>query len=246
MEKGYQYTDTHEIGYFDVDKNKNLKIPTLIDICNNASSLHSEVYGVGINYLKENNYGWVFLKMSLTLNRVPKYLETIKLTTYSVGTKRFFASRYFEIHDEKGEVVGILKGLYCLIDTTTRKPIPIPEGLMEKYGTFNKYITLRDLRLSPFESADRVKNFEVRYYDIDTNGHVNNGIYPLWGFESLPLTYHDEKQLASLDIIFEKEVFYGDHLRVETKNDDENTILQTIYNGDNEVTTLLRSTWKDL
>lgn len=246
MEKGYQYTDTYEISYFDVDKNKDLKIPTLIDMCNNASSLHSEAYDVGIDYLRENNYGWVFLKMSLTLNRIPKYLDTIKITTYSVGTKKYFASRYFEIHDEEGNEIGMVKGLYCLIDTNTRKPLPIPEGLMERYGTFNQYIALRELRLKAPEIVNWEKNFEVRYYDIDTNGHVNNGVYPMWGLEALPLVYHDEKQLLSLDIIFEKEVFYGNAIRVATKKENENSILQAIYNSDNEITTLIKSTWKNL
>lgn len=62
MEKGYAYTTSYEISYFDVDKNKNLKIHTLIDICNNASFLHSESYGLGISYLKEKGFIWVFLK----------------------------------------------------------------------------------------------------------------------------------------------------------------------------------------
>lgn len=244
MEKGYQYTGKYEISYFDVDKNKNLKIHTLIDICNNISSLHSESYNIGINYLKENNFAWVFLKTSIELNRIPKYLDTLTVTTYAVGVKKFFASRFFDIYDQNGENIGTIKGLYCLIDTTTRKPIPIPNGLMERYGTKNSCIALKELKLKPPAPISWKKEFEVRYYDIDTNGHVNSSIYPMWCLEALPINYHENKIITSMDIIFEKEVTYGEKIMVTSTNIDENNIIQGIYNSNNDLTTLVRSSFK--
>ena len=245
MEKGHQYDMNYEINYFDADKNKELKIHNLIDICNNASSLHSEAYDVGIDYLKDNSFTWVFLKSSINLNKIPKYKDKIKINTYSVGAKRFFASRYFEIIDETENEIGIIKGLYCLIDTKTRKPVPIPEGLMDRYGTSNSYVALKDLKLKPPAKKDWEKKFEVRYYDIDTNGHVNNSVYPMWCLETLPISFHEEKQLISMDIIFEKEVFYGHEVKIISQIEDDNTILQGIYNSNNEVTTLIKTIKKE-
>lgn len=246
MKKGNQYALDYQINYYDIDKNENIKIPSLIDICNNVSSLHSEVYSVGTDYLKEKDYAWVFIKSQLILKKIPKFLDRIKITTYSVGGKRFFASRYFDITDQKGQEIGRIKGLYCLINTKTRKPINIPKELMEKYETESQHITLRDLKLNEPTSSYKENKFNVRFFDIDTNGHVNNGVYILWALESLPLQYHENLQLTSLEIIFEKEIVYGDIAHIKTYNLDtgENEIIQAIYNDKNEVTTLLKTTWK--
>lgn len=53
-----------------------------------------------------------------------------------------------------------MKCLYYLIDTDIRKPVPIPKDLMERYGTYNEYVSLKYLKLKPSAKASWEKNLK--------------------------------------------------------------------------------------
>ena len=58
------------------------------------------------------------------------------------------------------------------------------------------------------------KKFNVRYSDIDSNGHVNNVNYVEWAIESVPLEVVKNFNIERIKIIFEKESIYGDEVNV--------------------------------
>lgn len=243
--KGHEFQNEYTLGYFDVDKNQNLKIPTLIDMCNNTSTMQSESLDMGLSFLEKHSAAWIFCKIRVELTQIPKFKDTIIVKTYAVGFKRYFASRKFEILNSAGEQIGLVQGLYCLIDTNTRRPMVIPEDHVAAYGATDETILLRDLRMKALPQYDYNEGFKVRYFNIDTNGHTNSGVYPMWALESLPLEYHDNKKLKQMDIIFEKEVLIGEEVTVKTKLEN-NTATQAMFNSDNNTTTLIQSIWEDL
>ncbi|AMP21087.1 hypothetical protein AZF37_07825 [endosymbiont 'TC1' of Trimyema compressum] len=62
-----------------------------------------------------------------------------------------------------------------------RKPVKIPTEIMKFYdeGFETDMICLKDMKIQPVETPEMEKKYTVRYSDIDTNGHVNNSVYPL-------------------------------------------------------------------
>lgn len=242
--KGHEFQSQFTIDYQDVDKNQNLKIPNLIDMCNNTSTKQSETLRMGLDFLEKHQAAWIFCKLKVRLDRIPYYKETITINTYSVGSRKYFASRNFEILDSNKKQIGLVEGLYCLIDTISRRPMVIPEEHMKAYGTLEEVVLLKDLRLKQLDTYDFEEEFKVRFFDIDTNGHTNSGIYPTWALESLPLKYHDNKILKELSIIYEKEVLLDEKVTVKTKLEN-NQVSQVICNAQGKSTTLLESVWTD-
>ena len=245
------YTHKHNIEYYDVDQHKRLKLQNLLDIINNASFLESEQRGCSLEFLAERNLTWVFCKMELVIKKAPTFQEKIYVKTFPIGSKRYFASRKFEVFDESGEEIAYAYGLYFLIETEKRKPVKIPADIMEYYGEGfeTDMICLKDLKILPVEAPKMEKGSKVRYSDIDTNGHVNNAVYPLWAIETLPLEYLDNYQLKKLKVIFEKEVFLDNSIKVATDFNQESkklTASHTIYNEDNDVVCLLNSHWEKI
>ena len=92
------------------------------------------------------------------------------------------------------------------------------------------------------ESEDISKEFNVRYSDIDSNGHVNNVKYIEWAIESVPVDVVKEYQLERVKVIFEKETTYGNKVNVVSQilNQDNNRIhtLHTIKDNNVEFTKL--------
>ena len=72
--------------------------------------------------------------MELVINRAPTFKEKIYVKTFPLGSRRYFASREFEVFDERGNEIAYAYGLYFLIDTEKRKPVKIPENIMTCYG----------------------------------------------------------------------------------------------------------------
>lgn len=242
------YTQEHTIEYYDVDKHKRLKLQNLLDIVNNASFLQSEELGCGLEYLASQDLTWVFYKMELVIKRAPTFKEKISVRTYALGSRRYYASRKFEVFDENGNEIAYAYGLYFLIDIEKRKPAKIPDTLMKCYGESfaSDVVCLRDLKLKPIKEAKMERSYRVRFSDIDTNGHVNNAVYPLWAIESLPIDIYEDHHLNKVEIIFEKEVFLDNDIKVATDYEKSVDTLEgshTIYNEDNETVCHLKTYW---
>ncbi|AMP21086.1 hypothetical protein AZF37_07820 [endosymbiont 'TC1' of Trimyema compressum] len=55
--------------------------------------------------------------MELVIKTAPTFKEIIYVKTYPIGSRRYFASRKFEVYDESGKEIAYAYGLYFLIDT---------------------------------------------------------------------------------------------------------------------------------
>ena len=87
-----------------------------------------------------------------------------------------------------------------------------------------------------------VKEFEVRYNDLDVNGHANNGNYITWAFETLDYEFLTNHKIKTLDMFFKKEAKYGEKIISEVEIKD-NTTVHRIKNLNNEDLCLVQCEW---
>ena len=67
------------------------------------------------------------------------------------------------------------------------------------------------------EKVTNEKQFQIRYSDIDSNGHVNNVKYAELALEAVPEDIIKNYTLSRIKIIFEKETKYGDVVTILTE-----------------------------
>jgi len=79
---------------------------------------------------------------------------------------------------------------------------------------------LNFLKVHPLDRIDYSQEFKVRYDDIDVNKHVNNMNYIVWAFEALPKEFRDNYKLKILDMVYKKEIQYGNTVLSEVQIDD--------------------------
>lgn len=89
-------------------------------------------------------------------------------------------------------------------------------------------------KIKPLERVDAEKIFEIRFDDIDVNNHVNNANYIIWAFELLDFNFRSTKKLKTLDMVFKKEIKYGEKVlsQVEVQNDKTTHILKNAETGE--------------
>ncbi|MGV8984562.1 acyl-[acyl-carrier-protein] thioesterase [Clostridium sp.] len=237
----------YNIHYYEVDIHKRALITSIIDYLGDMAMYQSEILGVGIGHLKENNTAWVLYKWDITMDSYPLLNETIKVKTFAHSFRKFYAYRKYEILDAKGNKIGYADSVWILINTNRRRPIRITEDMYVAYGIDNSNNDALDIPNIPeINTVDSEKKFQVRYSDIDTNVHVNNVKYVAWALETMPKDIVLDYVLKNIKVTYIKETTYGETIKVSTEIiKEENKVIcrHKIINAEGTELTLLESTW---
>ncbi|MCB2892019.1 acyl-[acyl-carrier-protein] thioesterase [Streptococcus suis] len=182
---GLTYQENFTIPFDMCDVKQIVKLPDLISYCLGLSGRQSEELGRSDLYVfQEFGLIWVVTDYELTIQALPKYNETITIKTEAVAYNKFFCHRMFYIYDEAGKLLMDILCYFVLIDFETRKLAPVPEDLIAPYQSEKVKKLPRALKYQLLEKPS-VQEFPVRYFDLDMNGHVNNGKYLEWMYEAL-------------------------------------------------------------
>ena len=242
-----KYSKDYEINYYDVDSNLKCKLSSLVNFFCDIGNAQTEYLGETIDDLLAKNVAWVFYKYDIKIYEYPKYRDKIKVQTIPAAFNKFYAYRRYSVFNEEGKLLAEGIALFFMIDINRRRPTRISHEHMKLYDAEDVNglkIDMDDLMC--IESEDISKEFNVRYSDIDSNGHVNNVKYIEWAIESVPVDVVKEYQLERVKVIFEKETTYGNKVNVVSQilNQDNNRIhtLHTIKDN-NVVFTKLELIW---
>lgn len=244
------YINKYEVNYHDVDYNLQCKLPSILNFLCDIGSRQSASLGDTIERLKEKGYAWIFYKYDIKMHKYPKYLDEIYIKTIPCGFKKFYAHRRYELTNAEGELLGEAVALFFLVNIDKRRPMRIPEEEYNLYGldtSENEDIKMEEILKIDEDENSFKKKFNVRYSDIDSNGHVNNVNYVEWAIESVPLEVVKSFDIERIKVIFEKESIYGDEVNVSAtliKEGDNITSIHTIKNQEEKELTKLEILWK--
>lgn len=133
----------------------------------------------------DDPHGWVVRRTEMWVERFPKYLDTIRLTTWCGGVGSHWAERRTRI-----EIVadGVMQpaveaaALWVRVDLQTLKPLSLTPRFRELIGeaangrkVSARLLIGRDLSVdkAPSSSFD----MPLRFADFDAVGHLNNAVY---------------------------------------------------------------------
>jgi medium-chain acyl-[acyl-carrier-protein] hydrolase len=217
-----------------------LKPSALFNFLQDMASWHAEALGFGYSHIYPD--AWVLLKYRAEFDEYPSGLFSLEITTEPRGYQKLFAYRDFEIYSGQKRL-GRVSSLWAIVNDkgfvspqTLNNPIMGPLQKRENDLEFAK--------IPPLKKADAVKNFKIRYEDIDINGHVNNINYIIWAFEALSFDFRSSHRLKTIDVIFKKEVKYGSEIISQAEFKDENTTIHAIKNAEtNEDLCYIQAVW---
>ncbi|WP_027626095.1 acyl-[acyl-carrier-protein] thioesterase [Clostridium lundense] len=240
----------YEIHYYEVDYKRRVLITNIINYFCDVATKQSEDRNVGLDYMRENNIAWVLYKWHIDVHRYPLHGEKVIVTTRPHSFRKFYGYRKFQIIDEKGEIIVEANSIWFLIDIKKRRPKRINDYILEAYKVSKDNDERGILEIPDIacvESIDNEKTFNVRYSDIDTNGHVNNVKYVSWAIETVPLEIIKNYALKSITINYEKETKYGEIINafVQIIKEDKKIIcIHKITDKEGNELTIAQSIWK--
>ncbi len=202
------------------DKNKNLLPSFALKLVQSISVLHCESMGI---YEKISSRGQVFLitKQLCEFARPIKAGETVTLFTAPTEISRGIFPRITYFRDENGEKIGYCDARWFLFDTKSRRPLRTFDSDIE----YPRVTGFKHQRIVfPVSEMEFFKTENVRYSQIDTNGHLNNTEY---------LNYLSDVTkdafIKKFQVSYKKEILSGEiKLEIAKTN---NTVHLAGYNG---------------
>lgn len=239
-----KYEKTFYVHSYNIDNNRTLSIPSLIEFMLETAGMHTELCGVGWKILKDHNVFWVLSKLFVKIESFPKWNENLRIETWSTGLKGVFAQRSFYVYNENGNVIMQALSDWLMLSTLTRR-IMRTDRFMKSFPHRNEKVLEYDMPKMPIpENLKTIINLNVQYSEIDMNGHMNSAKYPeriinAIGFKSLNKTKLDYIYLNYL-----KEAIYDENIISKIEFIDNTTCVGQITDIDDVTKFSMCFKWK--
>ncbi|MFV0561280.1 MAG: acyl-ACP thioesterase domain-containing protein [Enterococcus sp.] len=203
-----QYTNQHEVAYFECDVNQMMTIPALLAVALKISGEQSDQLGVGEEVVHHLGLGWVITNYTLEITQMPRVGETVKITTQATEYNKYFCYRTFWFRDQEGNDLVKIDSVFVLMDFEKRKMSSVRDEIVAPFESEKIKKIKRQPKIEKIESGEMLP-YRVRFYDIDSNQHVNNAIYFNWMIDVLGHEFLTNYTPTGVVVRFDKEVEYG-------------------------------------
>lgn len=185
----------------------------------------------------ERGFLWVISRMSFKVYRLPKYDDLVFLSTFALKKMRNFFPRYYILRNSKGEKLIEGEAIWCLIDQNTRKIIDPRDYKIQIHQVSLPLDINRDeinMYIPNIKNPTKEEKREVRYSDLDLNGHMTNYRYADWYLDMHDISFFKENKITAFKIAFLSEAKYGQDIDLVFENQG-NIDLLLGKNGDNKI-----------
>lgn len=206
---GLTYQMNMKIPFDMADMNGHIKLPDVILLSLQVSGMQSIELGVSDKAILEDyNLVWIITDYDIEVIRLPRFAEEITIETEALSYNRLFCYRRFTIYDEAGQDLIHMMATFVLMDRDSRKVHAVePEIVAPFQSEFSKKL-MRGPKYANLEEPVS-KDYYVRFYDLDMNGHVNNSKYLDWIFEVMGADFLTHYIPKKINLKYVKEVRPG-------------------------------------
>lgn len=228
------YTMSYTVAYYDGNITRTMNISSMLAVLILASEKQSEELQRGEEFVASFGLAWVIVAYEMTIHRLPKVEETLTIRTQAIAYNKYFCYRHFWIEDAAGELCVFVKADFALIDKENRKISRVLPEIIVPYESEKITYIARGEKILPVVNGN-FATYQVRFFDIDSNQHVNNAVYFQWLLDVLGYDFLTHYQPTTIRVKFDKEVYYGEEIEshyAQTQNDAQTLTCHEIRIGE--------------
>ncbi|MDR2069709.1 MAG: acyl-ACP thioesterase [Spirochaetaceae bacterium] len=211
------WQETFPLRFGSIDRSDRLTLAATFDFFQEVAISHAENLGVGREAMARTGQGWVLSRISVFLERRPRWGETITVRSWPRGWDRLFAVRDYDIRDASDTPVVRGRSNWLILDIEKRRPLR-PQAVMDTLP-LNEGLDALPGGAGALETRDalaRAGERHARYSDIDYNGHVNNARYIQWIQDVTGPGLLEQADEMRLDINYLSEIKSGEAIELWT------------------------------
>jgi acyl-ACP thioesterase len=235
MEKLAVWSENCEVRFGAIDKSDTMTLDAVLDFFQEAAISHAENLGVGREAMASSNQAWILSRMSVEINRRPKYGETVTVRTWPRGGEKLFALRDFDIRDAADSPVVQARSCWVIIDMEKRRPLR-PQAVMDSLPQNKGMDALLPagtlaVGVEQRPSLEKIAERQALYSDVDFNGHVNNVSYIRWIEDTLDPSLLEKSARMRLDINYLNEVLADEMTEIWSEQITDDASLSFAFEG---------------
>ncbi|MDR1786948.1 MAG: acyl-ACP thioesterase [Treponema sp.] len=211
------WREEHPVRFTAVDRSDRLSLAAAFDLFQEAALCHAESLGVGRDSLARTGQVWVLSRMSVYMERRPRFGERMTVETWPRGWEKLFAVRDYRIEAPEGNTAVRGRSGWLILDIEKRRPLrvqPVVENLPSNEG--RSAFSALPPGLGERPGLQQTARRTALYSDIDFNGHVNNARYIQWIEDALPEGILEGAHAMRLDVNYLSEVKRGEAVELWT------------------------------
>ncbi len=170
------YRKEWKIRSSEADMHRRMKLSALFTQLQEAAIEHTQQLGAGREKTLDKGLLWVVTQQSVSFARMPGYDETLTILSWPGKTMHLFFPRYWQILDERGDIIIEASSLWGLMDAHTRR-LTFPEEYGVELPDMSDGTSIPLPARIRAQEAPVVHSFSVPYSYVDLNGHMNNARY---------------------------------------------------------------------
>ena len=230
-----QHTEQFLIRTFEIDRLKQATLPTLVRLMHEAAMQNVIDLKLSVWDLEEKGISWVLLRQRLEIERLPRLGERVSVVTHPSGFDKFFTYRDFRVYDEHENQIAWASSTWVLMDMHTRKVRRLPPFILDYEAQMPEpglCLPRPNTRIPPLSHPSGAREYQVQYYDLDFNQHLNNTLYLKWMLESLPDPLLMQGKCRSVHLEYRAECRWMAHVRAESEEVGRNTFIHRLCSSD--------------
>ncbi len=214
-----KYQEEYIIPSYFLDCNDRLRPSSFFDIAQELGVRGAMQIGVPDTVLRGRNLCWILLRNAMHCDVLPGREEKVTLQTWHSGVRGPISTRDYLVLDADGKVMISATSSWALMDIETRS-LAKPERIFDLISPepqnaaralqpdAPKIILPRDCE------AEEAGTHVATYSDLDYNNHANNGKYPHWAMDCLPVEVATKQKVTDFYINYNREVRLGETVKL--------------------------------
>ena len=205
------YTQDFTVSGNCVDCFGNLKLSTLLYFAQEVAGKHFDRIAMTYEQLASRGMFWAIIRQRVSITRLPKSGETIRVETWPMPNTRVAFPRHVAAYDESGNELFRCISLWVLMDLESRAMILPGKSGIALPGTTQGNELLPPASL-PAKQLRNHRSRSVCFTDLDRNGHMNNTKYLDWISDLLPSDFHKAHSPREFTVCYLSEAREGQAL----------------------------------
>lgn len=210
------------------------KPSVLLYLVQEAAGEHCALLKVDRENLSPKHLFWAVTRNKVQVTRLPRWGETVTVTTWPMPTTRVAYPRSVVAYDAQGNELFRSISLWVLMDENTRGMVlPGKSGvLVEGTLTGTELAVPHAIATRPMENTVAQT---VGYSLLDQNGHMNNTRYLDWLDDLLPSDFHQNHKVQELTICYMNEAREGDKIHLHYQLTDGPVLTADAQRGEDRI-----------
>ena len=230
------YRDTFLISDVQCDRYGRLRPSAICWFVQEIAGRHCVLLGTDWDTLAKQNMFWAILRHSVHIRRMPMKGETITVETWPMPTTRVAYPRNVVAFDQDGNELFRSISIWVLMDTVTRAMILPGKSGVDVPGLLQGSELEMPASIPPAGLMGG-QSRQVRFTDLDINGHMNNCRYLDWAWDLLPSHFHKDRTLQAFTLGYLSEAREGDSLLQQLETGEDGTVKLEISRPEGEKNT---------